>query len=87
MRAREDDPTTLAITSYENRTGVLVIPVEYEASVHGKTQLTFESAGDQHFLSRIQTQDHVFNLYVPSRDTLLAATPNRNGSASDSSGN
>ena len=87
MRLRDDKPGVLVVSSYENRASVIVLPIESEVSLRGKSQLSFESAGDQHFLSRIETLDHVYNLHVPSADTLLAATPHQSGSASDSSAN
>ncbi|HET8924564.1 MAG TPA: hypothetical protein VFN26_16395 [Candidatus Acidoferrum sp.] len=87
MRLQSTEPGILVLSSYENRASIVVLPVETEDSIRGKTKLNFESAGDQHFLSRIETLDHVYNLHVPSAGTLLAATPHQSGSASDSSAN
>ena len=81
------NPRVLVLSSYENRASAIVIPAEVEESLGGKARLTFETAGDQHFLSSIATEDHVYNFEVPSTDSLLAATPHQTGSGSASSGN
>lgn len=81
------NPRILILSSYENRANAIVIPAEVEETLGGKARLTFEIAGDQHVLSSIETEDHVYNFDVPKADTLLAATPHQSGSGSASSGN
>jgi hypothetical protein len=86
-RLHDWNPRILVLKSYENRATVIVISAEVEESVHSKAHFSFEIAGDQRFLSSIQTEDHVYNFDVPSAYTLLAATPHQSGSGSASSGN
>ena len=63
----------LSISSFENRTAVYFLAGEVEPSSHVKGSLTFVNAGDQHFLTRIQTGAHVFNLHVSAKDVQEAA--------------
>jgi hypothetical protein len=64
-----------------------VIPVEIESARSGKPSVSFERAGEQHFLSRIQTANDVYNISVsPSEIREAAARPHGIGSASGSSG-
>jgi hypothetical protein len=50
-----------------------------------KGRATFEQAGDQHFLSRIETGDHVFTLPVSHEAMYLASAKSHSGSPSGSS--
>jgi hypothetical protein len=86
-RLHDWNPRILVLKSYENRASVIVIPAEVEESLPGNTHLSFELAGDQHFLSGIETEDHIYNFDAPSTHTLLATTPHQSGSGSVSSGN
>jgi len=86
-RLNNSEPRILVLRSYEHRASVTVTPVEVEGSLRGDTHLGFEVAGDQHFLTSIETEDRVFKFDVPNTDTLLAATPQQSGSGSASSGN
>jgi hypothetical protein len=63
----------LSISSFEHRTAVYIIADEVEPSSHVKGSLTFVNAGDQHFLTRIQTGEHVFNLHVSAAVAQEAA--------------
>jgi hypothetical protein len=77
----------LFLSSFENRVGTIVMPIEVESVAAETPQLTFEQVGDQHILSKIQTGDNVFNLRVPPAATLLASAPSHAGKASGSLGN
>jgi hypothetical protein len=50
-----------------------------------KGRATFEQAGDQHFLSRIETGEHVFTIPVSREAILEASAKSHSGSASGSS--
>jgi hypothetical protein len=50
-----------------------------------KGRATFEQAGDQHFLSRIETGDHIFTIPVSREAILEASAKSHPGSASGSS--
>ena len=75
----------LVLSGPEAHAGVFVLASEVESVREGKTHISFEQAGDQHFLSKIETRDHVFNIEVPRAATLLASAPSHSGTASRSS--
>src|SRR5467141_750580 len=77
----------LILSSYENRTSVFVHPIEIESAHADKPSVSFERVGEQHFLSRIQNANDVYNIPLSrSVITEAAARPHDNGSASGSSG-
>ncbi len=86
-RISDDRFEGLILSSYENRISVFVHPVEIESVSADKPHLRFERVGEQHFLSRIQTTDDVYNLPVSRSLITEAAGKSRdNGSTSGSSG-
>ena len=76
----------LVLSSLDNRAGVIVLPIEVEDARGDKPQLTFERVGDQHFLSKIETADSVYNIQVSRSATLLASTTSHTGAASSANG-
>jgi hypothetical protein len=84
-RVSTTDNRTLMLSSYENRASVMVIPTYVEEASGDKTQITFEQVGDQHFLNRIATADHVFAFPVSREAVLLASTKSHGGTPSGSS--
>jgi hypothetical protein len=63
----------LMITRYDNGTSVFVNPIAMaNASAH-KPNVTFSTAGDQHYLSGIQTADYVYDFPLTRTVTLAAA--------------
>lgn len=84
-RLRAEEPRILLLVNVENRANAVILRPESQEAPHGKVQLDFSSVGDQHFLSRVETADHTYNLSVPQSETLLAAAPRKGGAASSSS--
>ena len=72
-RLSDTSESLLSISSFEQRTAVSTIAGDVEPSSHVKGSVTFVNAGDQHFLTRIQTGAHVFNLYVSAKAVQEAA--------------
>jgi hypothetical protein len=70
-----DDPSAgLVFTSYENRVTIAVLPIDLKSARDNKPELTFETAGHEHILSRIQTSDNVFDIPVSkSKNTAVLA--------------
>jgi hypothetical protein len=86
-RLNNIDVTELSITSFENRTGALVISSEVSTTREGKPALSFEHIGDQYFLSKIETADHIFTIPVSAKPaTQIAMKKQSSPSASGSSG-
>jgi hypothetical protein len=75
----------LVLSGPDNRAGVFVNATEVRSVRAGKTQVSFEQAGDQHFLSKIETENHVFDIAVPRSAALLASAPSHTGTTSGSS--
>lgn len=72
----------LLLSSIGERTAVFVLPIEVD-NVRGdnKAHFTFEQAGGEHFLTKIETADHVFVLPVSREAILQAQMKSRQGSA------
>jgi len=65
LRRGSDSSTgQLVLTSFENHTGVLVIPSDWADARTDAASLTFEQINGQHFLSKIETAEHVFTIPV-----------------------
>lgn len=73
-RVTDSDTKELVLTSFENRAGVLIVSDVVETAQADKPSLTFQKVGGQHFLSKIETEDHVFEISVPKSAVLVAAT-------------
>jgi hypothetical protein len=85
VSATGDRFTGLVLKNVDDRVSAIVLPVEVE-STRGEAKFSFDQVGDQHFLTRIQTGDNVYNFEVPRRATLLASTPSQTGAVSTSDG-
>ena len=84
-RLRDEGPRVLLLVNLENRSDVVMLLPESQEAPHGKVQLDFSIVDNQHFLSRIETADHTYNLSVPQTEPLLAAAPNKGMAPSSSS--
>jgi len=83
-RISDRDINELSITSFENRTGALLISSEVSEAREYKPTLTFQHVGDQYFLSKIETAEHVFTIPVSANPAAVIAT-NKQSSPSTSS--
>ena len=83
-RLRDEEPRILLLTNVENQAEVVMLFPQSQETAHGKPQLDFSYVGDQHFLSRVETAEHTYNLSVPQTEPLLAAAPHKGGAASSS---
>jgi hypothetical protein len=86
-RANDRDDHVLAITSLDNHGGVLLLSSVVSPTSEEKPALGFEVVGDQHFLNRVETADHIFTIPVPAKATQVVAMKKQtNPSGSSSSG-
>jgi hypothetical protein len=76
---------TLVLSSFENRANAIVFPVETKGSRGGDAHLRFDIAGDQHFLSQIETGEYVYSIPVSRAAILLASAKSHTGTVSGSS--
>ena len=74
----------LFISSAENRAAVFVLAVsgEFNASRDKQPRVSFQQAGNQHFLSKIETAEHKFTIPVSSSAVLEAAMKRQSDPAS-----
>ena len=85
-RLRDDKPRVLLLSSRENRSDVvLLLPQTAETSL-GTAKLGFAAVGDQHVLSRVETDNYTYTFALPRAEALLAAAPPKGAAGSVSSG-
>lgn len=84
-----DNPSGgVVLSSYENRTAVVVLPSEVESASANKPSVSLERVGDVYFLSKIKTPDYVYTIPVSRSAVMEAAARLHEGtSAPESSGN
>jgi hypothetical protein len=91
-RVSDDKWAGLILSSFENRAGALVRPIEVESirevesTSDGKAHLSFATAGGEHFLSKIETADNVFTIPVSGTAILLAEQSHTDTSSKSSVG-
>jgi hypothetical protein len=85
-RASDLDPTELAITGVDNHEGVLLLSTTVNATRKFNPALTFERVGDQYFLSKIETREHIFAISLPAKAVAeIAAIKNQNNPSTSGS--
>ena len=75
----------LILSSFENRASAIVLPSEVESAPDDKAHVSFETAGGEHFLSKIETADNVFTIPVSRAAILLASGKSHTDTSSRSS--
>jgi hypothetical protein len=66
--------------------GEFVLPIDADDAPGGPAKLTFEQVGGKHFLSKIETPEHVYNLGTSPEKIKLGAV-RENDNASSAGGN
>jgi hypothetical protein len=84
-RVTDDKREGLIFSSVETHASAIVHPIKVESAPADKAQVSFETAGDEHFLSKIQTEDNVFIIPVSRAAILLASGKSHTHTASGSS--
>jgi hypothetical protein len=85
-RVSTDDLSELAITGVKNHQGVLLLSNTVDEARELKPALTLERVGDQYFLSKIETADHIFTINLPAKAVAeIAAIKNQNNSSASGS--
>lgn len=84
-RVSDDKWDGLVFRSFETRAGVIVRPTEVQSASADQAKVSFEKAGDEHFLSKIQTGDNLFTIPVSRAAVLLASEKSHTNTASGSS--
>jgi hypothetical protein len=84
-RVSNDTWAGLIFSSFENHAGAIVHPIEVENVPADKAQVSFQTAGGEHFLSKIQTANNVFTIPVSRAAILLASGKSHTNTSSGSS--
>jgi len=85
-RTNDFNTAELEIFSYENHIGVLVLSSIMSPTNEFKPAVTFTQIGDQQFLSKIETADHIFTIPVSDKQATVVAKNQSKPSTSGSSG-
>jgi hypothetical protein len=86
-RLGDTDEETLVLSGLESRARVMFLSTTVESTRADKPEVSFEQVGGRHFLSKIETANHVFTIPVSRSKTLEAAARSHSGtSASGQSG-
>ena len=86
-RLPDTDSGNLILSSFESSARVMVHSTAVERTQADKPKVSFEQVDGQHFLSEIETADHVFTIPVSRSEIQEAAARSHSGtSASGSSG-
>ena len=84
-RVSDDRWAGLIFSSFENRASAIVLPNDVESAPADKAHVSFETAGDEHFLSKVETADNVFTIPVSRTAILLASGKSHTDTPSGSS--
>jgi hypothetical protein len=80
-RVTDTNEKVLILRSFENRTSVLVVASQVESASADKVQVSFERVGGEHFLSKIETSNHLFTIPVSHSEILEAAARSHTGAS------
>jgi hypothetical protein len=81
-RLGDTNEETLVLSSLDSRARVMVLSTTVESTQADKPEVSFEQVGGQHFLSKIETADHVFTIPVSRSEILEAAARSHSGASS-----
>jgi hypothetical protein len=81
-RLSDTNEETLVLSSLDSRARVMVLSTAVESTQADKPEVSFEHVGGQHFLSKIETADHVFTIPVSRSEILEAAARSHSGASS-----
>lgn len=82
------DPKLLFLSSVETRETAMIHSTWEESSSSDKNDVSFVQVGDEHFLNKIETPNHLFSIEVSRSEILDAVAKSQSGSsATGSTGN
>src|ERR1700720_1288749 len=81
-RLGDIDQVTLMLTSAKSRARVMVNSTAVETTQANRPEVSFQLVAGQHFLSKIETAEHVFTIPVSRSEILEAAARSHNGASS-----
>src|SRR5580658_9424674 len=84
-RVSNTNEKALVLSSFENRTGAVVVATVVESNDTGKVSVSFEQVGGEHFLSKIETAGHLYSISVSRSEILEAAARSHGGTSTPGS--
>ena len=81
------DPRLLILSSVETRATAIIHSTWVENSDTDKNEVSFVQVGDEHFLNKIETPNHLFTVSVSRSELLEAAAKSQSGSSVSGSAN
>lgn len=79
-RVSDNDLHEIAISSVDTGATVLTLTAQVQDTSRIQPKITLQHAGDQNFLSKIQTANHIFTIPVSKSDLAEAAAKADGGS-------
>ena len=79
------DPRLLILNSLETRATAIIHSTWVEHSDADKNEVSFVQVGDEHFLSKIETPNHVFAISLSPSEILEGAAKSQSGSPASTS--
>ncbi len=79
------DPKLLFLSSVETRETAMIHSTWTESSNTDKNDVSFLQVGDEHFLNKIETPNHLFSIEVPRSEILDAVAKSQSGSSASAS--
>jgi hypothetical protein len=79
------DPRLLIVNSLETRATAIIHSTWVENNDADKNEVSFVQVGDEHFLSKIETPNHLFSISVSRSEILEGAANSQNGSSASGS--
>jgi hypothetical protein len=80
-RASNTNEKALVLSSFENRTSAVVVATVVVGNDTGKASVSFEQVGGEHFLSKIETDGHLYSISVSRSEILEAAARSHGGTS------
>ena len=80
-RLSSTDEGALILSSFESSARVMVRSTSVESTQADKPKVSFEQVDGQHFLSEIETADHVFTIPVSRSEIQEAAARSHSGTS------
>ena len=80
-RLSDIHPEVLILSNFKSRARVMVLSTAVESTRADKPKVSFVQIDGQHFLSKIETADHVFTIPVSRSEILEAAAKSARGTS------
>ena len=78
-RLSDNRSGSLLIASYQQQSGVFVLPYQFENRPSDDAKVSFERVGGMYFLRSIGTRDGVYTLSLPRSALLMAKSAHTDG--------